>query len=125
MVSTQLNDNAPASRFSQAHIQQWRDEGFVIIPDFFSTAEITPVRDEYTRLYGTQADASLKNASAPTTDAEVAAARRLQFKNIHIFPYDALPAMNLISLHPALIDLSRQLLGVDVCLLYTSPSPRD
>ncbi|MFT4719218.1 MAG: hypothetical protein ACI9SB_000381 [Candidatus Azotimanducaceae bacterium] len=119
-LSNPLGKEAPASRFSHAHIQQWRDEGLVIIPDFFSTAEIIPIKDEYIRLYGTQADASLRDAVAPTTDAEVAAARLLQFKNIHIFPYDALPAMNLISLHPALIDLSRQLLGVDAVHMYQS-----
>jgi hypothetical protein len=112
--------NVTTPRFTPSHIQQWRDEGFVIIPDFFSAEEIDPVRDEYIRIYGTQADASLKDAVAESTAAEDAAFRQQQFKNIHTFPYDAQPDMNLISLHPALIELARQLLGVEAVHMYQS-----
>ena len=107
-------------RFNSSHVQQWRDEGFAIIPDFFRPAEIAPVVAEYERIYGTRADPTLKAAMAAGGEEAVAAFRKLQFKNIHTFPYDAEPQMNLISLHPALIEFARQLLGVAEVHLYQS-----
>jgi ectoine hydroxylase-related dioxygenase (phytanoyl-CoA dioxygenase family) len=106
-------------RFSAQHVEQWRDEGFVILERFFAPAEYEPVLQDFETLYR---DAG-KSDDAGSSQPEVAAARRdraLQFKNIHVLPYEASSAINLISLHPELIALARALLGVNDVRLYQS-----
>jgi hypothetical protein len=114
-----MQQNA-SQRFTPEHVQQWRDEGFAIIPNFFSAAEIAPVYAEYERIYGTHADQTISAMVDGDEDEQAAAFRKLQFKNIDNFPFDASPEMNLISLHPALIDFASAVLGVDSVHLYQS-----
>lgn len=102
-------------RFSEAHVNQWRESGFVLIEQFFRADEIAPIVDDYDRLYGD------KRAELAPTDPEMAGAfNKYQFRNIHILPYDASLATNLISMHPALIEFAKALLGVDKVHLYQS-----
>ena len=106
-------------RFSAQHVEQWREEGFVILERFFAPAEYEPVLQDFETLY---LDAG-KSEEAGRSQPEAAAARRdraLQFKNIHVLPYEASSAINLISLHPELIALARALLGVKDVRLYQS-----
>ena len=117
-----LSQKVPAApRFDASHVAQWQDEGFVIIPDFFTADEVKPIYDEYVRLYGTHGDGESPgvalNFAGPDKTAGFA---RAQFKNIDTLPYDASIEMNLMSLHPALIEFSRQLLRVDAVRLYQS-----
>jgi len=106
-------------RFSAEHIEQWRDEGFVILERFFDPTEYEPVLQDFEALYRDAGKSDDVSAGRP----EVAAARRdraLQFKNIHVLPYDGSSAINLLSLHPELIALARALLGVSDVRLYQS-----
>ena len=43
-------------RFTQEHVDQWRAEGFVLIPEFFTEEELAPLRRDYERLYGHRGD---------------------------------------------------------------------
>lgn len=106
------------ARFTQAHVDQWREEGFAIIPEFFSADEVAPLRAEYQRMYGTRAPAVPAEAPAEDDMEARAAFRRLQFKNIDTFPFDAEPAVSLVGLHPQLIEFARQLLGVEKVHMY-------
>ena len=106
-------------RFSPADIEQWKNEGFVVIERFFGAREYEPVLQDFEVLYR---DAGKGEDAAPPSK-EVAAARRdraLQFKNIHVLPYEGSTAINLMSLHPELIALARALLGVNEVRLYQS-----
>ena len=38
--------------FTPQHVQDWREQGFAIIENFFSAEEIEPVAREYERIYG-------------------------------------------------------------------------
>ena len=40
------------SRFSELDVAAWREDGFTIVPEFFSAAELAPVLADYERLYG-------------------------------------------------------------------------
>lgn len=108
-------------RFTQAHIDQWRQEGFVIIPDFFSAQEIAPIVTDYERIYGKKGagDFAGRELNLKEEDGQ-GAFRNNQFKNIDILPYDGSIEMNLISLHPALIEFAKQVLCSDDVHLYQS-----
>ncbi len=85
------------------------------IEGFFGPDEIAPVVADYERLYGGR-----KTEQAPDKAQRQARFNEFQFKNIDTLPYAASAATNLISLHPALIDFARALLGVDKVHLYQS-----
>ena len=40
-----------SNRFIHAQVEEWRETGFVIIPDFFTEAEIAPIREDFATLY--------------------------------------------------------------------------
>tara|TARA_E500000331_G_scaffold301456_2_gene302882 strand:- start:2920 stop:3834 length:915 start_codon:yes stop_codon:yes gene_type:complete len=106
-------------RFTPKHIDQWREDGFVIIPDFFKSEEIAPVLKDYEMLYQDRAPAK-KGARALNFKEEgaIGAVKGDQFQNIDSLPYAASPAINLISLHPELIAFAHGLLEVDQVHLY-------
>jgi ectoine hydroxylase-related dioxygenase (phytanoyl-CoA dioxygenase family) len=107
-------------RFSPEHISQWRDEGFVVLEGFFPRCEYEPVLQDFEALYRDAGKA--EGVGSPRQlEPEVRRARQgTQFKNIHVLPYEASSALNLISLHPDLIALARALLGVNDVRLYQS-----
>ena len=107
-------------RFNQQHVDQWREDGFCVIDDFFTTMEIAPLLDDYERLYPTQPEGSREAVYLDRKAEDYSAARRSQFVNIHSLPYDGSVELNLISLHPALIDFARALLGVKEVHCYQS-----
>lgn len=109
-------------RFSEEHVEQWREEGFVVLERFFDKREYEPVLSDFELLYR---DAGQGEGVGTALELEGDAARAnrgLQFKNIHVLPYDGSTAINLISLHPELIALARALLGVSDVRLYQSHS---
>ena len=117
-------------RHTEDHVEEWRKEGFTLIPQFFSTDEIIPIIKDFEELY--QDRGKGEGVGLPLDKKEegaIGAGHPKQFMNIDSLPYNASAAINLISLHPALINFAKALLGVEevhlYCLLYTSPSPRD
>lgn len=102
-------------RFSAAHVNEWRDSGFLLIEDFFRRDEIDAIVDDYERLYGER-----RTDTRPETPELAGQFNKYQFRNIHMLPYDASVTTNLMSLHPALIELAKALLGVDKVHLYQS-----
>jgi ectoine hydroxylase-related dioxygenase (phytanoyl-CoA dioxygenase family) len=108
-------------RFAAEHVEQWREEGFVVLEGFFDKREYEPVLQDFETLYrnagkgdgvGAPRELRVRDEAGPN--------RALQFKNIHVLPYDASSAINLFSLHPALIAFARALLGVNDVRLYQS-----
>lgn len=108
-------------RFTDDHIKQWREDGFVLIPDFFTEEEIAPVRADFDLLYQDRGKGegvgAVLNVKA---EGALGAIHPKQFKNIDSLPYNASSAINLISLHPALIAFARGLLGTEKVHLYQS-----
>ena len=111
---------------------RWIDEGVIVIEDLFDVSEIKKVQIDFEKMYG-DASQSKDRYQANHTGSESEAYKN-QFEFIDTLPFQASVDMNLLSLHPKLIDLSRKLLNsADIqlyqshtcCLLYTSPSPRD
>ena len=106
-------------RVEQTHIDQWRRDRVVVVPDFFSPAELAPVQAEYERLH--PKDPVMSDAEPPRRVGEGGRIGHFdpsQFANILPYPFAANLAMNLLPLHPALIDTARRMLGVDAVFMY-------
>ena len=111
------------NRFTHAQVEAWRKDGFAVIPQFFSQQELAPLRLDYERMYGTSG-----NGAGATEDEESGETlgvfgefRTGQFRNIDTLPFSGCSVeMNLISLHPALIEFAMALLGVERVHLYQS-----
>ena len=108
---------ATTPRVSDTQLAQWRADGAVLVPDFFTRDELAPVHAEYLRLH-----------PLPQTPAGAVAHEdlgehigrfdRAQFKGTLNYPFAANVAMNLLPLHPALIDTARRTLRVADVFMY-------
>ena len=106
-------------RFEQSHVDEWRETGFTIVPDFFAATEIEPILQDFESLYGERGPSD-GNALDFKKPGEIGAVSRKQFLNFDQLPYPASPAINLISLHPQVIAFAKALLGVDSVHCYQS-----
>ncbi len=108
-------------RFTAEQLEEWHREGGVLLERFFTPEEMAPCRVDMDALYGDRRD-----ADAPARDDKEAGAigvfSRDQFRNFDDMPFDCSPALNLLALHPALIQLARAALGTDSVHLYQSHS---
>ena len=111
--------NELRDRHNEEQVRQWRSEGFTLIPDFFSMDEILPIVEDFNELYRDRGTGEGKPLNKKE-DGAIGAGHPKQFINIDSMPYNASSSINLISLHPALISLSRALLGVEDVHLYQS-----
>lgn len=109
------------NRFTQAHVQEWRETGFVIVPEFLTEAEIAPLRTDFDALYS---DRGQGEGVGRELDVKmpglIGASHPKQFMNTDQLPYEASPAINLISMHPQLIAFAKALLGVSHVHCYQS-----
>jgi len=108
-------------RFTQDDVAAWRDDGFVIIEDFFTEREIEPVLSDFEAMYADRGKGEGLGTALDVKEAgSIGSGHPLQFKNIDTLPYNGSPAVNLISLHPALIGFAKSLLSVPDVHLYQS-----
>lgn len=108
--------------FTEQHVEDWRRDGFCVVPDFFSADEIAPLLADFESLYAEVAQPAGESDPVYTdrTAEDYLQARRSQFLNIHTMPYEAGIEMNLISMHPRLIEFARALLGAQDVRCYQS-----
>lgn len=103
-------------RHTAQHIAAWRDDGAVLVPNFFSAEEIAPVQADFERLYGRGKDG--QEAASLKPPKGLGNFSPAQFTEVHDFPLAASVATNLIGLHPDLIAFAKQALGCDDVRLY-------
>ena len=104
-------------RHDPEQIRHWLEEGAVLMPEFFSQAEIAPVRADFDRLFGREAN----GAEAKVADAQFGTLGGFsaeQFAGIEDFPLMASAEANLIGLHPSLIAFAKDALESDDVRLY-------
>jgi hypothetical protein len=102
-------------RFTQAHIDAWRRDGAVLIPGFFTRAEVAAVQADYRRVFDRAgAEAALVKKKA----GEIGKFNPAQFASIQVLPLDCSPALNLVGVHPALIDFARRAMACDEVQVY-------
>ena len=115
--------NAPClqQRFDDAHLEHWHRDGAVLIPEFFMAPEIAPCRADMEQLYGSRRPSTGATRN-DKPDGTIGSFNRDQFRNFDDAPFDCSPALNLLALHPALIDLARAALGTRDVHLYQAHS---
>lgn len=106
-----------SDRFTSASIQSWRTEGAILLPGFFTRAEMAPVLRDFEHLYAQQRPASGTAVSLQPTD-RLEQLPREQFELVRTMPFACSTALNLLALHPALIAFARAALGTSDVRLY-------
>lgn len=108
-------------RFTSDQLESWTNEGAVLIPNFFRSEEIAPIRDEFDAMYGSR-DPGNQDAKTIDTGRQVGQFNLDQFTHIDHMPFFNSPNMSMLGLHPALISLARAALQTDEVYLYQSHS---
>jgi hypothetical protein len=104
------------NRFGPEHIDAWRRDGAVIIPQFFTAEEAAAVRADFATVFErTEGD---DEGLIKKKEGEVGRFHPSQFKGVAAIPFDCSPALNLIGTHPALMDFARQALRTKDIYLY-------
>lgn len=105
-------------RFTDEHIEIWRREGAVMLPEFFTGEEIAAVTEDIERVFPGRQGAGEVLMQKET--GEIGAFNQAQFKNFENIPFDCSPALNLLCVHPALVELARAALNTREIQLYQS-----
>ena len=103
-------------RFKPTHVDAWRREGCVIIRNFFTSEEVAAVHADFELVFGRTLGAV--EAMYKKKDDEVGRFNRAQFATLEAIPFDCSPALNLIGLHPALVQFAREALRTEKVHLY-------
>ncbi|MCH2184978.1 phytanoyl-CoA dioxygenase family protein, partial [Myxococcota bacterium] len=107
--------------FSGEQVDNWRSEGAILLPAFFTPDEIAPCLRDIKKIYQDRGPA---RGGVPALEVErdgaVGTFAPEQFKNFDDMPFDCSPALNLLSLHPQLIAFAKAALGSESVHLYQS-----
>jgi hypothetical protein len=105
-----------SERFAPEHLEAWRRDGGVSIQDFFTPDEVAAVVADFELVFGRSQGAA--EGLNRRKDGEVGRFNAAQFKTFEAVPFDCSQALNLIGVHPALIDFARQALTAERVHLY-------
>ena len=103
-------------RIKEQQIELWRKEGAVVVPEFFKSEDIDAVVEDFEIIFPDR-----QAAAQPIDNKEkgdVGKTTLEQFKNFENIPFDCSSSLNLISVHPDLIEFARQALKTDDVRLY-------
>ena len=103
-------------RFSPDDVETWRREGVAAIRDFFTPAEVAAVAADFVTVFGRTQGAA--QALEKKKAGEIGRFNEAQFKTFEAIPFECSPALNLVGVHPALIEFSKQALGAAKVHLY-------
>lgn len=104
------------TRFTTDHVETWHRDGGVLIERFFTTDEVAAVQADFETVFGTPSSGREDIQTKP--DGQIGRFSDQQFATFAPVPFDCSPALNLIGVHPALVDLARTLLKTDDVHLY-------
>jgi hypothetical protein len=103
-------------RFKPEHLEAWRRDGGVSIHDFFTPEEVAAVVADFELVFGRTEGAA--EGMVKKKNGETGKFNPAQFATLETGPFDCSPALNLIGVHPALIDFARQALRAEHVHLY-------
>jgi len=107
---------ASVSRAGDDKVDAWNSEGGVVLENFFTAEEMAPVQHDFLRLHPKSLSTDSSNTPA-NIEREIGQIHNDQYRNVVNLPSaEASDAINLIGVHPDLIDLARRALGGDVAL---------
>ncbi len=105
-------------RFAAQHVETWRNDGAVLIPEFFTPAEVTAVFADFEVVFG--APPRAKAPIVRRAEGQLGNFDGAQFQSFETVPFNCSPALNLIGVHPALLAFARQALQAEDVHLYQS-----
>jgi hypothetical protein len=97
-----------SARYRPEHLDAWRRDGAVVIPNFFTPEEVAAVQADFETVFGRSEGAA--EAIDKKKGGEVGRFNPAQFTDIQPVPVNCSPALNLIGVHPAIIDFAKQAL---------------
>ena len=104
------------NRFTNEQVEAWRKEGAVVVPEFFDDEEIANVTKDFEIIFPD------RRAETTALDlkkkGEVGRTTIEQFKNFENIPFNCSSSLNLISVHPSLIEFARSALRTTEVRLY-------
>ncbi|HEX4095413.1 MAG TPA: hypothetical protein VHX64_01730, partial [Caulobacteraceae bacterium] len=103
-------------RFTQEQMETWRREGGLVLESFFTPDEVAAVVADFEQVFGKAEGA--EEAMNKKKSGEVGRFNPAQFTDIQPVPIDCSPALNLIGVHPALIDFAKAALKTDDVHVY-------
>ncbi len=102
-------------RFTKDHVETWRRDGVVLIPNFFTPEETAAVQADFRAVFDRD---GADQPMVKKKEGEAGKFNPAQFLGIQTVPIDCSPALNLAGLHPALLDFAKQALRTDEVYLY-------
>ena len=116
-------------KFTDAHVDTWRKEGAVVVPKFFNDQEIKDVIKDFEIIFpGRKAEAKALNKKKKAefrnklplqlSGEPMGKTTMDQFKNFENIPFDCSSSLNLIAVHPSLIEFARSALKTNDVRLY-------
>jgi hypothetical protein len=103
-------------RFTPEDLKAWRRDGGVSIQNFFTPDEVAAVVADFELVFGRTEGAA--EGMVKKKPGEIGKFNPAQFATIDTGPFECSPALNLIGVHPALIDFARQALKAEHVHLY-------
>ena len=119
------------NRYTDKHIETWRKEGAVVVPEFFKEEEIKEIVADFEVVFPDgKAEAKALNKKQKgevgiklplqLSGNKMGKTTMEQFRNFENIPFDCSSALNLISVHPSLINFARSALKTNEVRLYQS-----
>jgi Phytanoyl-CoA dioxygenase (PhyH) len=105
-------------RFTEEQVETWRRQGVTMLRQFFTPGEVAQVTADIELVFPER-----KGLSVPLVKkkaGEIGAFSQAQFRNFDNIPFDCSPALNLLCVHPALMELARVALNSNDIQLYQS-----
>lgn len=105
-----------SERFTPEHVAAWREQGGVLIENFFTPEEVSAVRSDFDTVFGPPPAA--QEAVVLKRPDGIGAFHKAQFEGLVSPPQDCSTALNLIGVHPALMAFARSALETSDLHLY-------
>ncbi len=104
------------TRFTKDDVETWRRDGVAPIRGFFTPDEVAAVVADFDALFADK-DRE-REAMDKKKPGEIGRFNPAQFAGVDPVPLDCSPALNLIGVHPALIEFAKQALRTDKVHVY-------
>ena len=105
-------------RFTKDHLKTWEKEGAVLIKSFFTQNEVENVKNDFEIIFGSHKLKAKKKPLILKEGEKDSISKEKQFLNFDNIPLNYSKSLNLIALHPSLINFARKGLKTKSTHLY-------
>ena len=105
-------------RFNKDHLKTWEKEGAVLIKSFFTQNEVQNVKNDFEIIFGSHKLKAKKKPLILKEGEKDSISKEKQFLNFDNIPLNCSKSLNLIALHPSLINFAKKALKTRSIHLY-------